>query len=285
MREALKNHWREYLIEAWCLGAFMVSACAFGVVLFHPASPSVEAFGWTPRNVLMGVAMGATAVGIILSPWGRRSGAHFNPAVTLAFWRLGKIRGADALFYILAHFAGGVAGVLLAWLALGNALSDATVNFVVTVPGTAGAGVAFLVEAVISFLMMTVILVTSNSARLAQFTPYFAGFLVALFISLEAPISGMSMNPARTFASALVANHWNSIWIYFAAPPLAMLAAAEVFARVRGLRSVVCAKLHHRNSEPCIFVCGYASGVRQTEEFIEATKNRHLFSNVSSRLF
>jgi aquaporin Z len=283
MREALKNHWREYLIEAWCLGAFMISACAFGVALFHPASPLAN-LSWTPRNVLMGLAMGATAVGIILSPWGRRSGAHFNPAVTLAFWRLGKIRAADALFYILAHFAGGVAGVLLARLVLGKTLEDSAVNFVVTVPGMEGAGAAFLAEAIISFLMMTMILVTSNSARLARFTPYFAGILVAFYIALEAPVSGMSMNPARTFGSAVVANQWNSIWIYFVAPPLAMLAAAEVFVRVRGLRAVICAKLHHRNSKPCIFVCGYANRVRR-EDFIEVTKSRHLFSNVSSGLF
>ena len=113
MKNALKNHWQEYAIEAWGLGVFMVSACVFGVVLFHPNSPLISLNAML-RNVLMGVAMGATAIGIFLSPWGKRSGAHINPSVTLVFWRLGKVKFYDALFYILAQFAGGILGVLLA---------------------------------------------------------------------------------------------------------------------------------------------------------------------------
>lgn len=95
MLDRLKKHWPEYLIEAWCLGTFMVSACAFGVILFHPASPAAG-LGFA-RDVLMGIAMGVTAILIFRSPWGQRSGAHFNPAVTLTFFRLGKISGPDAL--------------------------------------------------------------------------------------------------------------------------------------------------------------------------------------------
>src|SRR5687768_8571623 len=103
MFEALKNHWREYLMEAWGLGTFMVSACVFGVLFFYPGSP-FAAVNFALRNVLMGIAMGATAVLIFLSPWGRRSGAHINPSVTLTFWRLGKIKPEDAAFYVLAQF-------------------------------------------------------------------------------------------------------------------------------------------------------------------------------------
>src|SRR5688572_9370760 len=100
MLDAFKNHWPEYLIEAWCLGTFMVSACVFGVLLFNPVSPLTQlSFG--TRNLMMGLAMGATAIGIIISPWGKRSGAHFNPAVTLSFLRVGKIDRHDATFYIL----------------------------------------------------------------------------------------------------------------------------------------------------------------------------------------
>ena len=256
MLEALKNHWPEYLIEAWCLAAFMVSACAFGVALFHPDSPA-SAFGPAARNASMGLLMGVTAVAIILSPWGRRSGAHFNPAVTLAYLRLGKISGPDALFYIAAHFAGGAAGVLVSWLLLGSALAHADVNFVVTVPGRWGAGWAFAAEAVISFLLMTTVLISSNSPRLARLTPFFAGALVAAFIGLEAPVSGMSMNPARSFASAAVAGVWSPLWIYFLAPPAAMLAAAEVYVRAKGLKSVYCAKLDHFGAARCIFNCRF----------------------------
>src|SRR5215207_10639697 len=117
MVNALKHHWPEYLSEAAGLGAFMVSACAFGALLFLPASPVAQGVESEPtRRVLMGAAMGLTNVLLVYSPWGMRSGAHNNPAVTLAFYRLGKVRGADTLFYALAQFAGGVLGIIVASL-------------------------------------------------------------------------------------------------------------------------------------------------------------------------
>jgi len=81
------------------------------------------------------------------------------------------------------------------------------------------------------------------------------GALVAAYITLEAPISGMSMNPARSFASAVPASHWADLWIYFTAPLIGMLSAAEFFLRTKGPAHVLCAKLHHENSKRCIF-CG-----------------------------
>lgn len=256
MLDALKNHWPEYLIEAWCLGMFMVSACVFDVALFHPTSP-VAAIDTGVRIVLMGLAMGLTAIGIVCSSWGKRSGAHFNPAVTLTFFRLGKINLEDACFYILFQAVGGTAGVVIAFFLLGDLLADSSVNFVITVPGDYGVGVAFAAEVIISFLMMTMILFTSNSLRLSRYTPYFAGTIVALFIAVESPISGMSMNPARTLSSAIVAGNWTASWIYFVAPPMAMLASAEFFVRTRGIKSVLCAKLNHFGRVRCIFNCDF----------------------------
>ena len=258
MIDALRNHWPEYLIEAWCLGTFMLSACFFAVLLFSPASP-LATLDNSLRNVLMGLAMGATAIGIITSPLGKRSGAHFNPSVTLTFLRLGKVAPADAIFYIVFQFVGGVAGVVLSWVLFGNLLADKAVNFVVTVPGPYGVASAFAAEVAISFAMMTMVLFTTNSARLARFTPVFAGSLVAFYIAVENPISGMSMNPARTFASSVVAGNWTAWWVYFTAPPIAMLGAAEFFVRSRGLKNVLCAKLDHFGAARCIFRCGFAT--------------------------
>lgn len=258
LKFALRNHWPEYLIEAAGLCFFMLSACAFGVLLFHPASPAQRAIS-NPLliRVLMGLAMALTSVAIVYSPWGQRSGAHINPAVTLTFLRLGKVEPVDALLYIVAQFAGGVVGVLLASLLLGDLLSAPAVNYVTTVPGEAGAGVAFAAEAVISFVLMSVVLVTSNTKRLDHLTGLFAAALVATYISFENPFSGMSMNPARTFGSACSARLWTALWVYFTAPPLAMLLAAELYTRTKGNRAVACAKLHHRNNQRCIFRCGY----------------------------
>src|SRR6185295_3355311 len=91
-------HWREALMEALGLGLFMVSAGVFGTLLESPASPVHRALpGPVLRRVLMGLAMGLTAVGLVYSPWGRRSGAHINPAFTLTMFRLGRVRGRDAV--------------------------------------------------------------------------------------------------------------------------------------------------------------------------------------------
>jgi aquaporin Z len=101
-------------------------------------------------------------------------------------------------------------------------------------------------------LMITVLLV-SNRGTLARYAPYFVGALYATFITFETPLSGMSMNPARTVGSAFHASYWHAIWIYFAAPTLGMLVAAEVFVRARRGVGPYCAKLHHANNKRCIF--------------------------------
>jgi len=256
--EALTKHWPEYLMEAAGLGLFMISACTVAVILDHPASLVRNAIpNSLIRRTLGGMAMGLTAIGLIYSPWGKRSGAHLNPSTTLIFFRLGKIEPADAFFYAFSQFAGAVAGVMFSASLWGGAVSDQHIRYAATLPGSRGAGIAFVAEVVISFLLMSVVLNASNSARWASLTGVFAGVLVALYISLEAPLSGMSMNPARTFASAFSGRIWNALWIYFTAPPLGMLLAAELYLRTHGNSAVFCAKLHHDNDQRCIFRCNY----------------------------
>ena len=252
-------HLPEYLMEGALLGAFMLSACGCTALLFHPASPLAGAGGALGTRLLMGLAMGATAVALVYSPWGQRSGAHMNPSFTLTFLRLGKIAPVDAAGYVAGHFAGAVAGVLAARALFGAAVAHPAVEFAVTVPGAAGVPVAFVAEVAISFVLMAVVLTFSNSARLSGVTGVAAGVLIAAYVALEAPLSGMSMNPARTTGSAAVAGVWTALWIYFTAPPLGMLLAAEVYRRVRGAHRVYCAKLHHRNAYRCIFRCNYGA--------------------------
>ncbi|HSD11029.1 MAG TPA: aquaporin [Candidatus Binatia bacterium] len=258
-------HWPEYLMEAAGLGAFMMSACTFGVLLEHPGSSLHAAIpDPTVRRMLMGIAMGLTAVAIVYSPWGRRSGAHINPCLTLTFFRLGKVAPGDAVFYALAQFAGGATGVCIAAALLGSALADPAVNYVVTVPGDRGLAIAFAAEASISFLLVLTVLFVSNAPALARFTGVVCGLLVSTYITIEAPISGMSMNPARTFASALAAHEWRALWLYFVAPPLGMLLAAELYLYFFGEQGVFCAKLDHPDDAPCIFCAYRARSLRAT---------------------
>lgn len=248
------------MMEAAGLGIFMISAGLFATLLEYPGFPIRQAID-SPlvRRILMGLAMGLTAVGIIYSPWGKQSGAHINPAVTLTFFRLGKIKSWDALFYVVAQFIGGLAGVVLIAFIVGDAIADPTVKYVVTIPGSAGVGIAFIAEFIISFGLMLTVLYATNRQNLANLTGVFAGTLVALYIIIEAPFSGMSINPARTFGSALPANLWTAFWIYMVAPPAGMLSAAQIYLYVNGHREVACAKLHHQNDKRCIH-CGANGG-------------------------
>jgi glycerol uptake facilitator-like aquaporin len=172
-KQAFTQHWPEYMIEGLCLGTFMISACAFSALLEHPDSlVRMSLMNGDVRRFLVGVAMGVTAILLIYSPLGQRSGV-------------------------------------------------------------------------------------SNSRKFARYTGIVTGTMVMLFITFEAPLWGMSMNPARSFASDFVGMQWQGLWIYFTAPLIGMLTAAEVFVRTRGLQAVICAKLNHFGNARCIFRCGY----------------------------
>lgn len=261
--ESFRKHLPEYLMEAALLGLFMVSAGVFTCVFEYPCSPFHQAISnGDLRRLLIGIAMGLTAIALIYSPWGKQSGAHMNPAVTLTFYRLGKVKRQDALLYILFQCLGGLIGVYLVALLLGTVFTQPPVSYVVTVPGALGWIAALLGELVIAFIMMMTVLFTSNRQKLSRFTGLFAGGLVMLYVFLEAPLSGFGMNPARTFASAFPAQIWTAFWIYVIVPPIGMLLASAVYQFLFGRRAVKCAKLHHDNHKRCIFRCDYARAIR-----------------------
>lgn len=250
-------NWPEYLMEAVLLAIFMVSACVANTLLEYPGSPVHQALpnGFI-RMMLMGMVLAITLIGIFYSPWGKRSGAHINPAVTLTFYRLGKVKSTDMVFYILFQCLGAVLGVLLVEAVLGNAFTDMPVRYLVTVP-LQGRVRAFGVEIIIAFCLMTVVLHTTNRPRWAPYTNTLVGSMAGLYVLTAGPVSGFSMNPARTLASALPANVWTAFWIYLLAPVAGMLLAAEVYRRISRVPDVKCAKMHHHNDQPCIFHCNY----------------------------
>ena len=248
------ENWLNYVLEALGLGTFMVSAGLFATLLYTPTSPATTLIpNEGLRGLLMGVAMGLTAIAIIYSPGGKRSGAHINPAVTLTFYRLHKIRAYDALAYVTAQVVGGLMGVGLVAIMLGDLFTQAPVNYVVTRPGMGGEILAFIVEVLMSFVLMLMILFTSNIKALSNLTGILAGILLAIYIPFATPISGMSLNPARTFASAIPAQEWTGLWLYFIAPPLAMLLAAQVYLwNTKRTTREICCKLCPNPDTPCI---------------------------------
>lgn len=233
---ALRRNWRHYLVEAAGIMAFLTVASLATVVFHHPDSAVARAVGpqeWKQR-VGVGAALGLLITAMANSPWGKRSGAHFNPAVTLGFWQLGYIAAADALWYMLAHFAGALlAGAGLFWL-LQPWFGHPAVHYNTTTPIDAphGWALALGAEIVISAILMLVLLWALHSPRRKPWAGALAGFSLALFVVVEGPVSGMSLNPARTLGTAAAAGIGTHLWLYFLGPFGAMWATAALYQRI-----------------------------------------------------
>ena len=228
-----KNNVQAYLMEAAALGGFVLFSGLVLILIEHPSLPVMRSglsqYGVLRRSIL-GITMGAyLSVATLLC---KRSGAHMNPSVTLAFLGMSKINTGPAIFYIIAQLAGASTGALLLSVFAGKLFSHPLINYAITEPklpyGMIG---AFTAECIISFIMMFVILVMASSKKHEKYVAVVSGLLLALFIAVEAPFSGMSMNPARSFAASLAAGKWKHLWIYFTAPVISMLLAADIFLR------------------------------------------------------
>ncbi|OGX82799.1 hypothetical protein BEN47_18240 [Hymenobacter lapidarius] len=246
---ALRSHWKFYLAEAVGLAFFITCASLFTTALEHPASWLHRALVGQEllRRGILGVGMALVIAAIVYSPWGKQSGAHVNPAVTLAFWQLNKLRTVDACWYVVAQVVGGVAAALFCTLVLGRYYAHPSVHYVTTQPGPAGVGVAFVAEFFISFVMVAVLLVALHQPRLKNAAGWLLSGLIFLYILFETPYSGMSLNPARSLASAVAAQDYRNLWVYMLAPPAATWLATVLFLR-----------FHHGHPLECAIVAGCA---------------------------
>lgn len=236
------------------MGVLVTAACSFAMLLFHPDSRVPEVVrNVVVRRLMIGVAMGSTAILLVYSPWGKQSGAHFNPAVTLTYFRLQRVPGPDAAWYVISQLSGAFLAVGIMVLLFRRWLAHPAIHYVSAMPGPYGAGATWAMELVASFLLMTVVLTASNSRRFTRWTGVFAGLLTVANVSVLVPLVGTSLNPARSLASAVPAHVWTSIWVYLTASPAGMLAAAAFYIHHCGVNAVFCAKLHHQNDRRCIF--------------------------------
>jgi aquaporin Z len=206
------------------------------------------------RRLLTGIIFAGTGTAIVYSPLGRCSGGHLNPAVTLAFLRLGKINPKSAGIYVAVQIAGALTGAALV-LAIWRRWAT-SVHLGATIPNDGGAAAAVAAEALATFLLVSLILNFVDRPRLMPFTAAAAGTVVAFLVFVEAPVSGTSPNPARTLGPALVGGTFKDLWAYLVAPPLGALGAALVYRDQRS--SVACGKLFHSGTVECqFFDCQY----------------------------
>jgi aquaporin Z len=230
MRKNWKTELRKYIDEARGLGLFMISAAFFDALLQYPGLPLRHLIASALlRRFLVGLAMGLTALYIFTSKFGKQSGAYINPAVTLIRYRLGDIGFTDAIFYTLFQLIGGSLGVYLVALMFPAWMANPEINYVVTAPGNSGVVVAFIFEFIISLLLIAVVLFMGIKKNWDKYTPFVVSAMITLFITFESPYSGMSMNPARTFSSAVVSNDWKLFWLYCSSPVLGMLAGEYLY--------------------------------------------------------
>jgi aquaporin Z len=200
------------------------------------------------RRALTGFLFGSVGALIALSPLGKVSGAHINPAVTLAFWLERKLRTELAAGYVVSQLAGGILGalVLRAWGRMGE-----SVAFAATVPGPAGAWTAALGEAAATFGLIAGLFVFVGHARLRAFTPALFPFLYALLVWFEAPLSGASTNPARSLGPGLVSGAMSGWWVYWVGPVVGTVAVVVLhrapWARTLEIRV---AKVFHFGHDP-----------------------------------
>jgi aquaporin Z len=256
----MRHHLPAYLSEL--AGTAIMMAIGVGAIalFWAPGSPFPRIDPERLRLLATGLVFAGGATLVVYSPLGKMSGAHLNPAVTCAFWRLGRINSRDAIIYAIAQATGAIAGVAAIRLVAGDL--GAAVELGMTRPGVGVSPLAAVgFEIAITFALMFLILAFLNKPTLAPRTGIAAGSLVALLVMLEAPLTGTSLNPARSFAPALLMQHFDGVWIYLVAPPIgALLAAAAWRGRWGARQTLICAKLYHGGASPCQFAtCPYVT--------------------------
>ena len=241
----MKIPWPAYLSEFIGTALLITMGLSFVILDFGAGSPMLTLLPDAgARRLLTGFLFGSTGALIAVSHVGKISGAHINPVVTLAFHLKGKISLRDTIAYILAQFAGAIAGALplLFWGGMGR-----SVGFGITVPGAGDSVWAALCgEAVTTIGLILGLFVFLGHRRLRPFTPLLFPFLYALMVYVEAPLSGTSTNPARSLGPSVIAGVWTGWWIYFVGPLAGMLIGVSLhqFTWLKRLRIEV-AKIYH----------------------------------------
>jgi aquaporin Z len=208
------------------------------------------------RLLLTGVLFAGGATLVVYSPIGRISGAHLNPAITLAFFLEKKLKKRDLFMYPLMQISGSIIAALVSLLIWSD--SARAVKVGMTFPG-AGYNIffVFFLEVFITFLLVSLVFFFLHRKILTKFTGLAAGSLFVIIVFFTAPISGPSLNPARSIGPAVVALNFAFLWLYIAAPLCGSLLAVAIHRALPFLHPPLCAKLNHKEHDDCLFNCEY----------------------------
>ena len=239
--------WKLYLSEFIGTALLIGIGVSFVILDFGKGSPVVSLIP-SPgiRRALTGFLFGGTGMLVTFSPVGKWSGAHINPVVTFSFWMKGKINSAMAIGYVIAQFLGAAAGAfpLLFWGSIGK-----TVDYGTTIPEK-GAAAAVLGEAATTFCLIAGLFLFLGYKRLRPFTPVLFPFLYAVMVYFEAPISGTSTNPARSFGPSLASGVWSGWWVYWIGPMLGAFIAVSIQSKWFKMLEIEVAKVYHFEHDP-----------------------------------
>lgn len=234
--------WRLFWAEFVGTGTLLLGGLSLVIFMFGDGNPFAQIVPSVDlRRVINGFLFGSIGASIALSKVGKESGAHVNPVVTMAFWLVGRLDKRDAVAYVLGQLAGAAVGCvpLLAWGAMGRSIS-----FAATTPGKGySMSAALMGEVVTTFALVAGLCFFLAFRNLRRFTPLMIPFLYALMVPLEAPISGTSTNPARSFGPAIISGEWNGWWVYWVGPLIGSIVA--LFACMRLAKRIEVAKLYH----------------------------------------
>ena len=203
------------------------------------AIPGIHAELW-----IVGAAVALLLAGLILSPPGRASGGHTNPAISLAMWRFGVFPGTGVIPYSIAQLLGSVLGVVAARTVWGHIVAEPPVIYAALQPGPGySTWGLFLVEGLGMTVIALVVGLCLAVQRLASFVPWIVGSLVGLGIALLGTATGGSLNPARQFGPAIVSGQTRFLWVYLLAPMFGAAIAAWLRRKIQHRHAVLTHRL------------------------------------------
>ena len=202
--------------------------------------------------LIVGATVAILIAGLILSPPGRTTGGHMNPAISLAMWRFGVFPGVGVVPYMVAQLLGSVLGVVVARAVWGPVVAEPRVAYAVLQPGPGWSSMSlFLAEALSMAVIVLLVGVCLAEPRLAPFVPWIVGGMIGLAIAMLGTSTGGSVNPARQFGPAALSGQTRFLWVYLLAPMVGAMLATWVREMVQRHRSVLTHRLcgtHHDGS-------------------------------------